>query len=74
VGQAETLRVDAGELSGLCQQHQAIAQAIISRDVREAEVFMRQHIDELHWAISGQDARLTSPLRGAGWLAGLDAR
>jgi DNA-binding FadR family transcriptional regulator len=61
------------ELRGLWQQHQAIAQAIISRDVREAEALMRQHIDELHRAISGQDARLTSPVGATGWLAGLGA-
>jgi DNA-binding FadR family transcriptional regulator len=59
------------ELAKLWEQHHLIAQAIVSRDAREAEALTRLHIDELHRSISaGQDALLASRPQHA-WPSGL---
>lgn len=61
-------------MRALWEHHALITEAIVRRDAHEAEALMRQHIDQLHHAISAQDAQINAARLSHGWLAGLESR
>jgi DNA-binding FadR family transcriptional regulator len=70
-GKLKPVTSSAKDLKQLWKHHAEIAKAITNRDVREAEALMRQHIDQLQNAISGQDALLAVQRSPKNWLRGL---
>lgn len=70
-GKLKPVTSSAEDLKQLWEHHAEIAKAITNRDVREAEALMRQHIDQLQNAISGQDALLALQRGPQNWLSGL---
>jgi DNA-binding FadR family transcriptional regulator len=72
-GKLRTSRSSLDQMRGLWEQHSMIADAIVRRDAHDAEALMRQHIDQLHHAISAQDAQIDASRLSQGWLAGLGA-
>jgi DNA-binding FadR family transcriptional regulator len=70
-GKLKPVTSSAKDLKQLWEHHAEIANAITNRDVREAEALMRQHIDQLQNAISGQDALLAVQRSPKSWLSGL---
>ncbi len=70
-GKLKPVTSSTKDLRQLWEHHAEIAKAITNRDVREAEALMRQHIDQLQNAISGQDALLAVQPSPKNWLRGL---
>lgn len=61
------------DMHRLWVQHAMITEAIVRRDPHEAEALMRQHIDQLQHAISGQDVQIDAARASRVWPAGLTA-
>ncbi len=73
-GKLKTSMSSLDEMRGLWEQHAMITDAILRRDAHDAEALMRQHIDQLQHAISGQDVQINAARASQGWPAGLAAK